>query len=161
MKARVYLVEGPDGVGKSTFIANMVAADLAAGNPEPRQIHNTADDAKLPGNLFQHYRAQLLDAIDFRDNDNRSTYIDRGYLSEVVYGLVYRGKTRVSPRERLRLELLSKRAGIILLGMETPENTRRDRIELRGEVWDAKQPAVAHTYHNYFQSHGGWIIADR
>ncbi|QOP66349.1 thymidylate kinase [Microbacterium phage DickRichards] len=161
MTPTVYLIEGADGTGKTTFVQRAVTHAAMAGYPEPRVIHNDASDHKLPGSLYRHYRAQLLDAIDFRDNHGISTYIDRSFLSELVYGPLYRGKSRITPRQARRLERLADRHGIVLLGMTADLNLRRRRIRERGETWTHKDAFVGALYSQHFRERGRyWITAD-
>ncbi|QCG77293.1 thymidylate kinase [Microbacterium phage BubbaBear] len=157
----VYLVEGADGTGKTSFVKSMVSIHAQLGDREPRVIHNDASDHKLPGSLYRHYRAQLLDAIDFRDNHGISTYIDRSFLSELVYGPLYRSKSRITRRQARRLERLADRHGIVLLGMTADLNLRRLRIRARGETWTRKDAFVGALYSQHFRERGRyWLTAD-
>ncbi|UGL61843.1 thymidylate kinase [Microbacterium phage Franklin22] len=159
-EASIYLIEGADGTGKTTFVERMAESHLLSGDPIPRFIHNTAEDRHLPGSLFQHYRAQLLDAVEFRAN-GISTYIDRSFLSELIYGQVYRGKARITERQARKLERLADQAGIVLLGMTAELVVRRARIEERGETFDRQQPWVGALYSQHFRERGKyWITAD-
>ncbi|AXH47324.1 thymidylate kinase [Microbacterium phage Eden] len=158
--ATIFVLEGADGTGKTTFIENRIRADVLAGLPEPRFIHNTSADKDLPGSLFKHYRAQLLDAVEFRAN-GISTYIDRGFLSELIYGRLYRGKALLTERQVRTLERLAVEADIVLLGLTADLSIRRDRILARGESWDNKQAFVGAFYSQHFRERGKfWITAD-
>lgn len=161
MTPTIFLLEGADATGKSSAISQAVIHAAMADLPEPRVIHNTADDHKLPGSLYRHYKAQLLDAIDFRDKHGISTYIDRSFVSEVIYGGLYRGKSRLTIRQAHRLERLASKHGIVLLGMTADLNTRRRRMLGRGETWDNQQPFVGAFYHQWFRERRAyWITAD-
>ncbi|QJD49850.1 thymidylate kinase [Microbacterium phage AvGardian] len=160
MTAQIVLLEGADGTGKTTFVERSVRHALERGEEEPRVIHNDASDHLLPGSLYRHYRAQLLDAVQFRA-DGISTFIDRSFLSEVVYGRLYRGTSRVTLREAHKLERLAHEAGILLLGMTAPLDVRRLRLRARGEEWDPKQPFVGAFYSQHFRERGRyWVTAD-
>lgn len=160
MTPTVYLIEGADGTGKTTFVKRAVTHAAMADFPEPRVIHNDASDHKLPGSLYRHYRAQLLDAIDFRDNHGVSTYIDRSFLSELVYGPLYRGKSRITRRQARRLERLANRHGIVLLGMTADLDVRRLRIRARGESWTNKDAFVGAIYSQHFGASPCWLTVD-
>lgn len=160
MHPTIYLIEGADGTGKTTFVERMHKAHVRAGDREPRFIHNDASDHKLPGSLYRHYRAQLLDAVDFRDTAGISTYIDRSFLSELVYGPLYRGKSRITPRQARRLERLADRHGVVLLGMTAELDVRRQRIRARGETWTRLDAFVGAIYSQHFRESGRWVIAD-
>jgi|GEM_PF-5911284 len=158
--AQIILIEGADGTGKTTFVQRMAKAHLDGGTAVPRVIHNDASDHRLPGSLYRHYRAQLLDALAFREA-GVSTYIDRSFLSELIYGRIYRGRARITDRQARRLERLAARHGVLLLGMKADQAVRRSRIEARGETFDDKQPLVGAFYSQHFAERGAyWVTAD-
>ncbi|AYN55900.1 thymidylate kinase [Microbacterium phage Coltrane] len=158
--AQIILLEGADGTGKTTFISRMAQMHLDGGTAVPRVIHNTADDRLLPGSLYRHYYAQLVDAVEFRAN-GISTYIDRSFLSELIYGRLYRGKARLTERQVRKLERLATDADIILLGMTTDLAVRRARVQERGEEFDRLQPFVGAFYSQHFSERSKyWITAD-
>lgn len=157
---QIILLEGADGTGKTTFVQRMSQRHLDGGTQVPRFIHNTADDRFLPGSLYKHYYAQLLDAVEFRAN-GISTYIDRSFLSEMIYGRLYRGKARITERQVRKLERLATDAGIILLGMTADLAIRRARVRERGEDFDQKQPFVGAFYAQHFSERSKyWVTAD-
>lgn len=160
MTAQIILIEGADGTGKTTFVRRMAQMHLTGGTPIPRVIHNDASDHLLPGSLYHHYKGQILDAVSFR-NSGISTYIDRSFLSESVYGNLYRGRSRISDRQVARLERFALKHGVLLLGMTADLAIRRSRIEARGECFDTNQPAVGHIYSEHFADREAfWIAAD-
>ena len=160
MTAQIILIEGADGTGKTTFVRQMAQFHLDGGTPVPRVIHNDATDHLLPGSLYRHYRAQLLDAIAFREQ-GITTYIDRSFLSELIYGGLYRQSSRVSAREVRRLERFARKNDIILFGITADLDVRRSRIKARGETWDRHQPFVGAFYSQHFRDRGQyWITAD-
>lgn len=170
--ARIYLIEGADGAGKTSFVQRASSRLWRAHVREtlhnlnipllapPRIIHNGPEDASLPGSLFQHYRAQLLDAISFREQ-GITTFIDRSYLSEQIYGRLFRGKSRISERQVRRLDRLAAKAGVIMLGFEAVDDVRRARIEARGETWGRKQYLIAARYYIHFREpNSSWHTVD-
>ena len=156
MIPQVYILEGADGAGKTT-----TAETLLAAYPDDKfiYVHNGISDAYLPGSLFRHYRAQILEAIDWRER-GVTTIIDRSFLSEAVYGHLYRGKSRISDRQVRRLERLAVKHDVVLLGLEAHPDVRRARLESRGEEWDGNQSWVAAFYAAHFRESDSWIIAD-
>lgn len=158
--APIYLLEGADGTGKTTFAEHMADYLLLKGYPDVAFIHNGPEDAQLPGSLYRHYRAQLLDAVE-RQARGIPTIIDRTFLSEVIYGRLYRGKSRVTERQARRLERLARDAGMILIGRTADLHIRRQRILARGESWETTQAFVGAFYAQWFRDRAGfWIIAD-
>lgn len=159
MKAQIVILEGADGTGKTTAVLEGRDFLRARGEDDPRMIHNDASDHKLEGSLYRHYLAQLLDAIAFRNHADITTYIDRSFLSEHIYGPLYRGKSRISARQVRRLERFCKKHGIILIGATAPLKIRKARIEERGEKFDPMQPFVSVLYSQHFNK-GAWTIVD-
>ena len=148
----VYVVEGPDAVGKTTY-ADRLAADLAeVTGQEVRRVHNDAEDAKLPGSLYAHYRAQLYDAADFA-KQGIATVIDRTFLSEAIYGPVYRGRSRITKLQAQRLQTQAQKLGIELVGLWAPLDERRRIIRNRGEAWTEKDAFVGAGYSVWFRHH--------
>lgn len=124
------IVDGPDRVGKGTFIRKLRAhwADM-----QQAVIHNDAPPPTVPlrerrewalGQYAKQYRWAS-------DHPDVLWIIDRGHYSETVYGDLYRGE-KTSPMalmiwERLVLKMLE---GIptasVILHEEVPELLRRD-----------------------------------
>lgn len=156
-ETKVYVLEGADATGKSTLAMEMQSrADLDDPAQEYVYIHNDASDAKLPGSLYRHYRAQLLDALD---RPNTITIIDRSWLSEYVYGTLYRGAPRITGRQVAKLTRWAKKHGIVLLGLYADPEVRFRRIRERGETWDVTQRAVGESYAQIFQDLS-WTTVD-
>lgn len=157
--AQVFVIEGADGTGKTTLIATLSVEAMRTGRSVSIH-HNTASDAGKPGDLYHYYRHQLEDAVVARAK-GITTYIDRSFLSEVIYGNLYRGASRVTLEEAYDLEEYARSMDITLVGLVASESTREDRILRRGERWDEQQPFVGTMYQQYFQDRNQfWIIAD-
>lgn len=142
----VYLLEGADGTGKTTF-----ATRVTDRNEGGRLIHNDVPPKDV--DLYQLYLGQINEAIHYRDVANVTTVIDRSFLSEAVYGR-YRGKSRISKHQRRKLEAHCKRNGVVLLAFTADANVRHQRILDRGEKWTFTAAMAGVDYHEYF--HGAW-----
>lgn len=154
MTPTVYLLEGADGTGKTTF------AERVAGEGRGIIVHNDVPPKDV--NLYELYLGQINEAIHQRDVAGVTTVIDRSFLSEAVYGR-YRGKPRISKSQRRKLERYCRRNGIVLLGFTAHSADRAARIRARGETYTFVAAAAGVDYHDYF--HGAWakrfwIIAD-
>ena len=141
----VYLLEGADGTGKTTF-----AERVTAGHG--RIVHNDVPPKDI--DLYDLYLTQIIEAVHARDVEGITTVIDRSFLSEAIYGRHRAGGSRISKHQRRKLETYCKRNGIILLGFEAANRTRMARIFERGERWTFLASIVGPEYHNYF--HGAW-----
>ena len=88
---RVCLVEGPDGVGKTTFI-NM----LLQLNPGAIVKHFTYEDVKQTPDPVLRY-SNYLRNVNLEEGDNAVVIFDRGWYSDAIYGSILRGKSDASP----------------------------------------------------------------
>jgi thymidylate kinase len=102
------ILEGPDKCGKSTFLKNLAIPEIEFANnliPQtPIAIHSTADDDS---------REVLEKAIALEDM-GYEVYLDRCWISEVIYGKVYRNTDFDATEESAILELLKSRNVVVL-----------------------------------------------
>lgn len=141
----VYLLEGADGTGKTTFAERMTAGHGII-------IHNDVPPKDV--DLYDLYLSQIIEAVHARDVEGLTTVIDRSFLSEAIYGRHRAGGSRITKHQRRKLEAYCKRNGIVLLGFEAHNRDRMARILERGERWTFLASIVGPEYHNYF--HGAW-----
>jgi thymidylate kinase len=103
---RVYIVEGPDGAGKTT-LARQMALDLDA-----RYVHFSSMPRVTFGLARMYVEAMLPALLGYQD-----VVMDRCWLSEVPYGRVFRGgANRLDPADVRMLERLAMKcgAGVVL-----------------------------------------------
>jgi len=74
------IIEGPDGAGKTTFAKSIVGKAYRHEGPPPKYL-----------DLIGYYR-RLVDS-------SKNTIFDRHALSELVYGPLLRGSSRISLEE--------------------------------------------------------------
>lgn len=80
MKNKIYIIEGPDGTGKST-LANKIAEETKG------HILHASYDKNWN---IEKYHFDLID-VAFRLSKYQSVVLDRWAISEFVYGTVFRG----------------------------------------------------------------------
>lgn len=125
---RVCLVEGPDGVGKTTFI-NM----LLQLNPGAIVKHFTYEDVKQTPDPVLRY-SNYLRNVNLEEGDNAVVIFDRGWYSDAIYGSILRGKSDASPEEVDAIERICKGYGELVIFMITaPVETAWKRCKARGE----------------------------
>lgn len=103
---RVYIVEGPDGAGKSTLALNL-AREVGA-----MVVHHGPYPALDGAALVRAYVDSLYPALV----GERPVVLDRCWLSEPIYGAAYRnGADRLGVGGRRHLERLALRCGALLI----------------------------------------------
>lgn len=120
---RTIVLEGCDGAGKSTLTELLATGYGFASVHSPR----TPDNQDLP----RRYR-ELLDRPG-------CLVMDRCFLSELVYGPLYRGHSRLTWRQALDLaRLVTERQGVFL-HLTAPAEVLHDRLKAR----DGHAPPLA------------------
>ncbi|MEU9282909.1 hypothetical protein [Streptomyces sp. NPDC048341] len=134
---RTVVLEGRDGVGKSTLAALLVTHHAFVTVHSPR----TPDHQ----NLSDRYR-------DLLARPGRLV-LDRSFISELVYGPLYRGQSRLTWHQALELAgLVSARDGVFL-HLTAPPATVQSRLAAR----DGQAPSLytitelADAYHRTFR----------
>jgi hypothetical protein len=155
--APLYLLEGPDGAGKTSLAERLLTAADADGW-ETAYLHN-GPSGDLPGSLYRHYRAQLLEAAEMAE-DGVAYCVDRSWVSERVYGPVYRGHSRITEGQSRRLEHLALRWGFTILGVRAEPGVRLRRVRARGERVDAHFLRLGLDYDAYFRDRPSWRIVE-
>lgn len=101
---QVFIFEGPDGSGKSTAAVKF-ASDIGA-----RYVH-CGPFKGVHQSLPRFYAEAMLPAIlGYQD-----VVLDRCWLSEIPYGDVYRGESRLSTIDIRILERLALRCGAVVI----------------------------------------------
>ena len=103
MKTKLIIVEGMDNTGKTTLI-NRLEKTLVNSTETPSKvkiIHLTKPPKDIPKDEIESYMNTYYDTITSQLLDNHiiSLYdyiiLDRGYLSEYVYGPLYRNRNEL------------------------------------------------------------------
>jgi thymidylate kinase len=88
---RIIIIEGPDGAGKTTLV------DLLAGDYVVTKHGSYPDEAQIWKRFFD----SMLPAY----SDKADVLLDRSWISEPIYGAVYRhGLNRIEPWQKRLLE---------------------------------------------------------
>ncbi|MER5549962.1 hypothetical protein ABT072_48155 [Streptomyces sp. NPDC002589] len=137
---RTAVLEGCDGVGKSTLAHVLVTGHGFTSVHSPR----TPDHQ----DLINRYR-------DLLARPGRLV-LDRSFLSELVYGPLYRGHSRITWSQALDLaELVTNRDGVFL-HLTAPTATVHDRLKNRDGQAPALEEiaALAEAYERTFRTLG-------
>ena len=122
-----YIVEGPDGAGKTTLVEKLVAA-----HPDAVRVH--FDKPKTDEEAFNYWKV-YLQCIKDHAND-RVVVFDRCWYSDLVYGPVMRGRDELPPDALDILEMAVKACGggVIMYCTGRPD-VLWSRCKKRGETF--------------------------
>ena len=99
------IVEGIDGVGKTTLVDYIVEQGL-------EKHHFNYDEKNM--DLYNKYMSVLY-------SSNLNKVLDRSFISEMVYGPVIRGKSKLELEQYKRLLLEYKKNGTSIIYLTAPK----------------------------------------
>ena len=139
----IILVEGMDGVGKSTFIGNF----LLDGQTAVCSHFSYEDVIKQPDPIIRY--AQLFNEMS--TNGCTTLILDRGWYSDYVYGLAVRNKEEISMSTIDILEHLAMGYGsLTTFFLTTSVDTAWKRCKRRGEDY-IKDKAMLKAVNDVYQ----------
>lgn len=120
------ILEGCDGVGKSTLAERLVASLEHLTPTRVELLHR--------GPITEHpLREYELPLDDYRPGGDRHVICDRWHIGEAIYGPMYRGKSQLTRADRLHIELFLAGRGALLVLMTQMPNVIRERLKRRGD----------------------------
>lgn len=120
----IYILEGPDGSGKTTLANKLV--EMTGGPYHHFSYPRSKEEADQ---LYSTYDRKLA-MLQYFDN----SVIDRMWISTMVYGEILRGKSEVSTEQAKHLERLIHRKAMIFYCTGDAE-TMWQRATRRGESY--------------------------
>jgi thymidylate kinase len=105
----IIILEGPDGAGKSTLVKQLAQH---FGDEMVHTIHHGPYPNMPPEALCKTFFRSMTPALTFND----TVIMDRSWLSEPIYGAIYRnGDIRVDlPRRRMLERVALSRGGVVI-----------------------------------------------
>lgn len=116
----IIVLDGPDCSGKTT-LAEMIVAKT--NGLHFHQIYRWKD------RMFTYHTAALHRAIEAAED--RVVVLDRLWMSEAIYGAVYRQGTKWPHEGRMMDRVIRKHGGIYIICSGTPENIGRRHAEMK------------------------------
>lgn len=143
----VFILEGPDGAGKSTLAQKIVDHLYRTGADTVQLWHfgpYTADHDPL---------VEYLDPLkNWRDtHDDQSVdhlIIDRFHIGEMVYGPIFRGKSKLEKRFRKKINEYLDEIGAVKIYMATPYDEVLRRFRERGDDF-VREDQLYNIFHKY------------
>ena len=126
------LLEGVDGAGKTTLAAQLAAMWTAGGDDgrTAKIIHRTATFATPT--VFDEYENALT---SYHPGSGQLLILDRWHVSEVVYGHILRGRSRLTRGNVKHINQFLTAKGALEVIMTAPVHTIIDRLNARGETY--------------------------
>lgn len=139
MTGRVYIVEGPDGGGKSTLVQTLHDRLKSLGRAVKIAHHGPyLEEARIGWHYFHSMRDSLIRGVD--------VIFDRCWLSEPIYGKVMRhGLDRISGAEKRMLDRAALTCDGVIILCATEKERMLTTWESRkgGEYPDARSKISA------------------
>lgn len=138
----VTIFEGPDGAGKS-ILAQMYATAYGA-----KYVHLGPFPGVPVGELARFYADAMMPAV----LGYQSVVLDRSWLSEPIYGAVFRPSigTRISMAHQAMLERLAWRCSpVVVLARPSYETCLSNWSKRRGEEMLTHDSQLRHVYDHY------------
>lgn len=137
----IYILEGPDGAGKSTLAAKLATALGGAIIAHHGPYLNLGGHA-----LAQTYLDSMLPAL----MGEQAVILDRSWISEQVYGEVYRKGSRLTVEMQNTIEAAAADAGVAVIVCLPPLPAVLQVWEARkGQEYLTHQKAVTDVWHRY------------
>lgn len=126
---KICLIEGPDGVGKTTFIGQL---NKLLGGPVVLKHFTHEDCIKEPSPVKRY--ADYIEATHKEYGDDCTIIFDRGWYSDSIYGAILRGKPDATTDDIAIIERLCKGYGELFIFMITAQiEVAWKRCKARGE----------------------------
>lgn len=149
--AKIIILEGPDGAGKSVLARKLEARGA-------RYVHH--GPPKKGEDLFETYLAALEQAVKASRDEPRVTAFDRLHLGELVYGNLVRGRSQLGTMGVDLLERYAHARGAVVVLCLPPwrvcEAVWRTRQEQAGEYVKDVQ-----TMHQVYRAYADLLFRDR
>ena len=106
MKTKLIIIEGMDNTGKSTLISRLENVLTNSEHAVVKTIHLTKPPKDIPEEEIETYMNEYYDDIisQLTNSHFYTLYdyiiLDRGYLSEYVYGPLYRNRNELNITEK-------------------------------------------------------------
>jgi len=124
------VIEGADGVGKTTLCRTLAAHATDQGWPVT-QLHA---GPPVPGTLLiDQYERPLVALRESCLSATELVILDRWHLGEQVYGPMLRGKNQLTDAQFEHCELLLEALGAVKIVITASRMTITKRLEIRGD----------------------------
>lgn len=133
----IYILEGPDGVGKTTLAKKLTEKHNGL------YIH-----CSYVTNVYQLHRSVLKQCFS-KENKDKDIFIDRLYISEWVYGSIFRGGESYDT-EKLRREFIHR---IIRVNVPFHNYMKHHHNNSEREMFKTNIPEIYNKYEEYFKYH--------
>ena len=139
------IIDGPDCSGKSTLANELVKRHDGV------HLHQTY---RFKNQMFTYHTARLRKAIEL--SKDRLVVLDRLWMSEAIYGNVYRGGTKWPHEGRMMDRVIRKHGGLYIICSGEPSviGARHAQMKLkRVEQFNDKMETIAELFNSMYFGH--------
>lgn len=139
------IVEGVDGVGKSTFV-DLLAKRLREIEPDANVTKLKAGPPEAGCEILEEYELPLQ---WYRPGTGEHVICDRWHIGEYIYGPMLRGKSLLDRARQLHLDMFLRSKGAVIALMASPTRAIIERRNNRNEldlIGDGEVDFVQHRY---------------
>ena len=152
------VLEGPDGAGKTTLANRLIHTFLENSKDDSAElIHRGPLDPAIDP-LHEYLLSLKYNRRDY----NHLVVLDRWHVSEMVYGPIYRGASRLNQFRWVYIEKWLEAQGALRLVVTAPTHILRARVEERGDDYiDINDlDRINSGFFRWQASHPGWTLVD-
>ena len=139
----IIVIDGPDAVGKTTLGQHFVDHYGA------KMLHQTYHP---DWNIFDYHTEALVKALYIADR--KLVILDRLWLSEAIYGSVYRGGSKWPHQGRMVDRVLMKHGALNIVATGDPEVVRARHAVMKGkrsERFDSQMDVIARAFNTFWK----------
>lgn len=145
---KVVILEGPDGGGKTTFAKKLLALPLGLSAERELQLVHCGPFDRVTDGLARLYVEAMLPAL----HGYADVVLDRSWLSEGVYGPVFREGSRLPPYQVRMLERIALRCETqVVLCLPPLERCLQTFRERRGEEMLERESELTEVHGRYWR----------
>lgn len=134
----IYLIDGPDGAGKTTF-ANTLLRQLG----KAQYVHRTHVTDDMPT------IALINDYIDMIGASTKDLVVDRCWVAEWVYGNIMRSEAKLDLCDIFEIERAAFKRGAVYVYVTAPTAELWRRCQNRGEDFVRDQAVLGEIVQRY------------
>jgi hypothetical protein len=137
----VIILEGPDNAGKTTLLSQLLEMD-----PSLRVLKRQRFKPEMGQTIGTSYLEALMPPPDGDRLAHANSICDRFLASECIYGALYRGSCRMTPREHFLIKTILLSYGAFVVHCNPPLDVILKTWDNREQLYNQDPGAIHHAY---------------